>query len=199
MADSERVKMIVKILEKEVKLIKNDLIKRLMGKMSRQTAINAIDDAVKSKRIIPEKALRGKLPIVWLSLTEFSKAENLLNQELSGTITGFDDSFSHFYDRYRSLSLEDRADGIDTFQYYFRSIVVILELMMESFKKTKQWTDMMEHLKSYQEEFQKLASTETKEDLAQISLYILGQHSLDTKDAFDDVKDYLTELDKKYP
>ena len=114
-------------------------------------------------------------------------------------MTNFDENFSAFTDRYASLSIDDRADGLELFQYLFRCIVVILDFMMQSFKESKLWPDLMEHLKSKQEEFKKLTSTETKEDLNQISGYILGEHFFDINEAFEDARDYLMEISKKYP
>jgi len=38
-----------------------------------------------------------------------------------------------------------------------------------------------------------------KEDLHQISGYILGQHFFDMTETFEDVKDYLMEIDRRYP
>lgn len=200
--DKAKIKLIQKILKKEDRLIKNDLIDLLMvrGKMSRQTAINAIDMAVKSQQIIREEDVRGKLPIVWLSIApDIKKIEELLFKKIESVLTTFDENFSAFTDRYASLSIDDRADGLDLFQYLFRCIVEILDMMNQSFKESKQWTDLMDHLISKQEEFKKLTSTETKEDLHQISGYILGQHFLDMNEAFEDVKDYLMEIDRRYP
>ena len=200
--DKAKIKLIQKILKKEDRLIKNDLIDLLMvrGKMSRQTAINAIDMAVKSQQIIREEDVRGKLPIVWLSITpDIKKIEELLFKTIKPVMTNFDENFSAFTDRYASLSIDNRADGLDLFQYLFRCIVEILDMMNQSFKESKQWTDLMDHLISKQEEFKKLTSAETKEDLHQISGYILGQHFLDMNEAFEDVKDYLMEIDRRYP
>ena len=197
-----KIKLIQKILKKEDRLIKNNLIDLLMvrGKMSRQTAINAIDMAVKSQQIIREEGVRGKLPIVWLSIApDIKKIEELLFKTIEPVMTNFDENFSAFTDRYASLSIDDRADGLEYFQYLFRCIVVIVDFMMVSFKESKQWTDLMDHLISKQEEFKKLTSTETKEDLHQISGYILGQHFLDMNEAFEDVLDYLMEIDRRYP
>ena len=197
-----KIKLIQKILKKEDRLIKNDLIDRLKerGKMSRQTAINAIDMAVKSQKIIREEDVRGKLPIVWLSITpDIKKIEELLFKTIKPVITNFDEHFSAFTDRYASLSIDDRADGLELFQYLFRCIVAILDLMMQSFKESKLWPDLMEHLISKQEDFKKLTSTETKEDLNQISGHILGEHFLDMSEAFGDVLEYLEEISKKYP
>ena len=200
--DKAKIKLIQKILKKEDRLIKNDLIDLLMvkGKMSRQTAINAIDMAVKSQQIIREEDVRGKLPIVWLSITpDIKKIEELLFKTIEPVITNFDEHFSTFTNRYASLSIDERADGLELFQYLFRCIVAILDLMMQSFKESKLWPDLMEHLKSKQEGFKKLTSTETKEDLNQISGHILGEHFLDMGEAFEDVLDYLMEISKKYP
>jgi len=200
--DNAKIKLIQKILKKQDRLIKNDLIWLLMvkGKISRQTAINAIDMAVKSQQIIREEDVRGKLPIVWLSIApDIKKIEELLFKKIELVLTVFDENFSTFTDRYGSLSIDDRADGLELFQYLFRCIVAILDLMMQSFKESKQWTDLMDHLISKQEDFKKLTSTETKEDLHQISGHILGEHFLDMDESFEDVYDYLMDIDRKYP
>ena len=200
--DKARIKLILKILKKEERLIKNDLIERLIkkGKLSRQTVINAIDLAVKSQQIIREEDVRGKLPIVWLSITpDIKKIEEQLFKEIEPVITTFDENFSAFSDRYSSLSIDDRAAGLEFFQYFFRCIVAIVDFMMSSFKESKLWPDLMDHLKSKQEDFQKLTSTETKEDLHQISGYILGEHFLDMDEAFEEVKDFLMYIGRRYP
>jgi len=200
--DKARIKLIQKILKKEDRLIKNHLIDLLTikGKISRQTAINAIDMAVKSQQIIREEDVRGKLPIVWLSITpDIKKIEESLYKKIEPIITNFDENFSAFTERYARLSIDDRANGLELFQYLFRCIVTILDMMMQSFKESKQWPGLFEHLKSKQEEFKKLTSTETKENLNQISGYILGQHFLDMNETFDDVLEYLMDISKKHP
>ena len=200
--DEGRIKLILKILKKEERLIKNDLIERLesKGKLSRQTAINAIDMAVKLEQIIREEDVRGKLPIVWLSIPpEFRKADHQYIKAVERIIELYNENFSAFRDRYESLSIDNREEGVELFQYFFRGIVVIVELMMESFKETKRWTEFMDYLKSQQEEFKKLASTETEEDIDRIASYILREHFFDVSETLEDIQYYLMEINRKDP
>ena len=54
----------------------------------------------------------------------------------------------------------------------------------------------MENAKLRLDEFNKLASTETKEDRLQMSAYLLGQNFLEVKNAFVEVDGYLEEINK---
>jgi len=197
-----KIKLILKILKKEDRLIKNNLIELLMvkGKMSRQTAINAIDMAVNSQQIIREEGVRGKLPIVWLSIPpDINKLDDQFIKPVERMINLYEKNFSAFRDRYKSLSIDNREDGLELFQYLFLRIVAIIDQMMHSFKDTKRWTEFMDYFISQQKEFKKLTSTESKEDLARISGYILGQNFSDVAETLEDIQHYLMDIDRRSP
>lgn len=195
MVDKERIKLVIEILEKEGRLTKNELIRRLKkeGSMARQTASNAIDEAVDIHRIYRQDDVRGqKQHIVFLDISpDISKIEKHYFQELELLLKKFDEKFSIFRDKYSSLSIENRGDGIDTYRYLYRNINMLIEWVYHSFNETKQWKDMFDNSISKWKEFNKLAKTETKDDAVKIGAFLIGQHFLDVKDAFEDVDEYL--------
>ncbi len=195
MTHKERIKLVVEILKKEGRLTKNELIRRLMkeGPMARQTASNAIDEAVELHRIFRQDDVMGeKQHIVFLDISpDISIGEKQLLEELENLLKKYDEKFSVFRDKYSSLSIEDRADGVDVYKYLYRNNNALIEWLVHTFNGTKQWKDLMDNSISRWGEFNKLASTETKEDLDQMSAFLIGQHFLDVKDAFEDVDDYL--------
>jgi len=64
---TKRVDQIVELLKNTRRLQKNQLIRLIEkeGLMSHMTASNAIDEAVKTHRIIREEAVKGKQKIVF--------------------------------------------------------------------------------------------------------------------------------------
>jgi len=196
----ERINLVVEILKKEGRLIKNELIRRLEkeGPMARQTASNAIDDAVEIHRIFRQDDVWGeKQHIVFLDITpDISKGEKQFLEEIEKLLIKFDAKFSVFIEKYPSLPIEDRAKGVALYKYLYKCINILTEWLYHCFNETKPWTDLMENAKLRWDEFNKLASTETKKDRLQMSAYLLGQNFLEVKNAFGEVDGYLKEINK---
>ena len=201
MTDRKRINLVVEILKKEGRLSKNDLIRRLekQGPMARQTASNAIDDAVESQRIFRQDDVIGqKQHIVLLDITpEIGIWENQLYETVKNIFEKFDTRFSFFDEKYSSLSVDDKAEGVYVLSYLMTHIGSIVQLLELGFRKTEKWTNLKKEVFKRGEKFVKQSTTIPKPDLEQISLYILSQNMLDVKDDFDEVDEFLKQIKDK--
>ncbi len=201
MTDRRRINIVVEILKKEGRLSKNDLIRRLekQGPMARQTASNAIDYAVESQRIFRQDDVIGqKQHIVLLDISpEIGIWEKQLYETVKNIFEKFDTRFSFFDEKYSSLSVEDKAEGVYTLAYLMTHIGSIVQLLELGFGKTEKWTNLKKEVFKIGEKFVKQSTTIPKPDLEQISLYILSQNMLDVKDDFDEVDEFLKQIKDK--
>jgi len=200
MATKERIKQVVGIVEKFGRLQRNQLIKIIEQEelMSHQTANDAINEAVKFHKLYRQEDYKGKQKIVWYSINEdINKAEKIFKKELDKIIKNYDSKFLIFKEKYPKLTLQEKGDGIYVYSFLLRHIIEIIGKIHEGFGQTNYWKKLFEEIiQTRPIEFQKLASTESINDLAQLSLYVLSENYKDVDDAFEDVEEYLKELKK---
>ena len=201
MVDRKRINLVVEILKKEGRLAKNELIRKLekKGPMARQTASNAIDNAVESKWIFRQDDVIGKKQhIVLLDISpEIGIWENQLYEDIIEIVEKFDKRFSIFKDKFSSLSIEDKAEAVYMLSYLMNHIAVTVEQLELGFRKTEKWSNLKKELIKKGEGFVKQTTTLSKQEQEQISLYLLSQHFLDVKDDFEDVEEFLKEIKDK--
>jgi len=201
MVDRSRINLVVEILKKEGRLPKNELIRQLekKGPMARQTASNAIDTAVESQRIFRQDDVIGKKQhIVLLDITpEIAIWENHLYDLIRKNVDKLYTRFSIFKDKFSSLSIEEKSEGVYVFSYLMNHIAVLVELVELGWRKTEKWSNLKIEIIKKGEEFVKLSTSLTKEEQVPITLYMLSQRFLDVKDDFEEVEDFLKEIKEK--
>jgi len=197
MVGKERIKEVVRVLKPAGRLQRNQLVRKIVeeGLMSHQTASDAIDEAVKSHSIFRQEDYKGKQKIVWLSIfQDMEKIELSLLEELEKKIQEFDLKFGIYKDKFRKLSIEQKAEGADVFHFLFRNIVVVVEQLEWVFGKTRRWSGFLKKVRTRQDEFIKLASLVSPEVQVQISHHMLTQNMMDVEDAFDEADEYLEDI-----
>ncbi|QMU53779.1 MAG: hypothetical protein GKS07_01945 [Nitrosopumilus sp.] len=198
MATKKQIKQILEVVKKHGRIQRAQLIKQIEheGLMSHQTTSNVINEAVKIQRLFRQEDYKGKQKIVWYSVNEdIRKTEEHLKKELNKKIEKFDSSFAIFIEKYPTLSLEQKADGVDHFNFLFRTIVETINHLTFAFQETSYWKKLFKEFReSRQIKFQKLASTESLENVGYISLHLLSQLFEDVNDAFEDADEYLKEI-----
>ena len=201
MTDRSRINLVVEILKKEGRLPKNELIRRLQkeGPMARQTASNAIDYSVESKRIFRQDDVIGKKQhIVLLDITpEIGIWENQLYENIKEILEKFDKKFLIYKDKFSSLSLEDKAEGAYVLAYLANHIAVIIALVEIGFRKTERWSNLKNEAIKTGFGFKTLTTPLPKQEQEQISLYLLSQQFLDVKDDLREVDEFLREIKDK--
>lgn len=196
----EKIKQILKILKKEPRLQKNELVRRIVkeGIMSHQTASNAIDDAVKSQKIIREEAYRGKQKIVWLSVSkDFSKHEKDALQALMGALKEYDSKFAIIQEKFPSLSIDQKVDGVDLLTHFLLEFGAAMRKLSHLFGKTSEWTKFEDEITTREKDMQKkLEPMCSEKEKAQIFLELLAINYLDMNDELGDLNDYLKDIKK---
>jgi len=166
--------------------------------MARQTASDAIDEAVKTHRIFRHEGYKGKQKIVLFDYNQdVLKVEKMLLAEVEMSIKNFDIKFSIFKEKYPRLSLDEKAEGVDKISYLMRSIVVLANQLQLMFGQTRKWVNLYKEIVSRAQDFVKLASQTSKIEVSAISIIFHGQLCLDVLDAFSDVETYLNKIEEK--
>jgi len=192
------VKKVVEILKKIGRVQRNELI-RIIGNdkdgMSHQTANDAINEAIESNQIIREEDQRGNQKIVWLSASpDISKNEKLLLQNLEEGLQKYDRLFLMFKDKYRNLTTQEKADGVDVFLYFLMQFNMAVDTYTTLFSRTRKWTNFMKELPIRLLDVVDLCKNDSIKVYSEIITNLILVRSLDVNDAFDDIDDFLKKL-----
>jgi len=196
----EKIKQVVNVLKKEARLQRVQLIKRLKdeGLMTHQTASDAIEEAVKSNRIIREEAYRGKQKIVWFSVTtEISKHEKDGLQHLKRALQEYDRKFAIIEEKFPNMSTEQKVDGVDLLSHFLVEFGAGMRKLSMLFGKTSEWTKFEDEITNRENDIhKKLEPICSKKEKAEIFLELLAINFDDMNDDLDNLKDLLKDLNK---
>jgi hypothetical protein len=196
---TERVEQIVELLKNTGRVQKNQLIRLIekKGLMSHQTANNAIDEAVRTHRIIREEKFKGKQKIVFFTVhADISENENYHLEELEKLLKEFDARFIFFKEKYESLSIMEKAKGFDRFWLLLLHFHVTVEALWRNFGKTKMWTDLMNEIRSRTTLMNKLMSSGSNLERGRIARYVIERKFLYLNEAIELLDTHLKELKK---
>jgi len=196
----EKIKKVVEILKKSGRLQKNELIRRIVddGSMSHQTASDAIDDTVSANKIIRDPSLRGKQKIVWLSVSgDISKQEKEGLKILQRTLNDYDNRFAIIQEKFPSLSIIQKADGVDLLTHILIEFGALVKKLSIIFGDTSEWTKFESEIKARELDIDaKLKPMCSEKEQAKIYVELMAITSLDVTDSFDDIDDYLKGINK---
>jgi len=196
---TKRVEQIVELLKNTGRVQKNQLIRLIekKGLMSHQTASNAIDDAVKTHRIIREEKLKGKQKIVFFTVhADISENENYHLEQLEELLKGFDVRFSFFEDKFASLSIMEKAKGIDRFALFLLHYQVTIEALWINFGKTRKWSTLLDEIRSRKISMNKLMTSGSNLERGKIGRYVIERKFLYLQEAIELLDTHLNELKK---
>jgi len=196
---TKRVDQIVEILENTGRVQKNQLI-RLIGKkglMSHQTASNAIDESVRTHRIIREEAYKGKQKIVFFTVrADISENEKYLLDQLEKLLKEYDARFIFFKDKFANFSIIEKAKGIDRFFLFLFHYYVTVDALWTNFGKTRKWSTLRNEIISRQTSMNKLMTSGSKLEHGKIARYVTERKFLYLNEAIELVDEHLNELKK---
>lgn len=198
MGQRNRIKEVVEVLKKSGgRLQRSVLIRQLekKGIMSHETASKTINAAVESKRIFRQEDHKGGQKIVWLDATpDIEKMFSSLVQYLEQMVNSYDNRFSVFKEKFSSLTTDEKIDGVDYYTYFLNRILDVFEQIIANSPYSSKFSNLYEDVRSRGEEFEKLSSTCTPDESAQITANLISIRILDVSDALEDVDDYLKEI-----
>jgi len=126
-----------------------DLIDHIEKKklMSHATAAKAIDEAVLHNKIIREEEYHGKQKIVFLTVyADIAKDQQYLLAENEKWLKSFDSRFSFFEKKFSSLTIEEKAAGIDLVSLLLLHFQVTVETLWRNFGKTRKWQSLLDEI-----------------------------------------------------
>lgn len=196
---TKRVDQIVELLKNTGRLQKNQLIRLIEkeGLMSHQTASNAIDEAVRTHRIIREESFKGKQKIVFFTVhADISENEKYLLDEMEKLLEQYDTRFSFFKDKFASFSIIDKAKGVDRFFLFLFHYYVTVEALWINFGKTRKWSTLLNEIKSRQTSMNKLMISGSNLERGKIGRYVTERKFLYLNEAIELLDSHLNELKK---
>ena len=197
---TKRVDQIVDLLKNTGRMQNNQLIRLIVkkGLMSHQTASNAIDEAVKTHRIIKEEAYKGKQRIVFLTVhAGISENEKYHLDQLEQLLKDYDDRFNFLKDKFPSLSNIDKAKGVDRFFLFLFHFQLTTEALYLNFGKTRKWSTLLNEIRSRHMSMNKLMnSVSNLEQLAKIVTYVMERKFLYLNEAMELLDTHLKEIKK---
>lgn len=196
MVKRSNVKKVIQVLEKVGRMTKNQAILAIMREagMSHQTASDAIAQGVNMGRIFREEDQRGQLRIVWVSVTkQTSEVEKLTITQFNNLFTGYDEKFELFKNDLNNLTIQERADGIDTFSYFLIMAKILISGYSYLYGKTRKWTNLLKTLDELMDNNQKLMFMPKEKDTIKILSSIVENRAFDVASAYEDIEEFMKE------
>jgi len=197
---TKRVDQIVELLENTGRVQKNQLIRLIekKGLMSHQTASNAIDEAVRTHRIIREEAYKGKQKIAFFTVhSDINENEQYHLDQMEKLLEQFDLRFEFFKDKFPSLSITEKMKGIDRFFYFLLHYHVTIEALWRNFGKTRKWATLLNEIRSREIPMNKLMTSGSNLDRGKIGRYVIERKFLYLNEGIERLDEHLNELKKK--
>ena len=196
MVKRSNVEKAIQVLEKVGRITKNQAILAIMREagMSRQTASDAIDQGVLMNRIFREEDQRGQLRIVWISVSsQTSEIEKLTITQINNLYTGYDEKFELFKNNLNNLTIQERADGIDTFSYFLIMAKILISSYSYLYGQTRKWTNLLKTLDQRMANNQKLMYMPKDKDTMKIIGYVVEDRAFDVASAYEDIEEFMKE------
>ncbi len=196
---TKRVEQIVELLKNTGRVQKNQLIRLIEkeGLMSHQTASNAIDEAVRTHRIIREEKYKGKLKIVFFTVhADISENEKYHLEQLEELLKEYDARFDFFKNKFTSLSIMEKAKGIDRFALFLLHYQVTIEALWINFGKTRKWSTLLDEIRSRKISMNKLKISGSNLESGKIGRYFIERKFLYLNEAIERLDEHLNELKK---
>jgi len=197
--ENKRVSQIVGILKELGRIQKNQLIILLEkeGLMSHQTASNAIEEAVNLHKIIREEEYRGKQKIVFLTVySDIAKDQERVLMENKKWLKSFDARFSFFTNKFSSLSIEEKAVGIDLFSVLLLHFQVTIEALWVNFGRTRKWKTLLDKIRPRITSINNLLKSCSNKEHGMIGAYLIEGKLHHLGEMMEQTNEYLKDIKK---
>jgi len=198
---TKRVDQIVELLSNTGRVQKNQLIRLIVkeGLMSHQTASNAIDEGVRTHRIIREEAFKGKQKIAFFTVhSDISEGEKYHLDQLENMLEGYDTRFSFVKDNFANFSIIEKSMAIDRFFLFLFHYYVTVDALWINFGKTRKWTTLRNEILSRQTSVNKLMTSGSNLEHGKIARYVTERKFLYLNEAIEIVDEHLMNLKKSF-
>jgi len=166
--------------------------------MSHQTASNAIDEAVKTHRIIREEAFKGKIKIAFFTVhSDIGENEKYHLDQLEDLLKGYDSRFSFFEDKFANFSIIEKAKAIDRFLLFLFDYQVTVEALWINFGKTRKWSTLLNEIRSRKISMNKLMTSGSNLERGRIGRYVIERKFLYLNEAIELLDEHLNEIKSK--
>ena len=200
MTSIERIEIVEKILQNTGRLRRNQLVESLTkdNQMANQTAYNAIDEAEKLGKIKREERRRGKELMAFYTVHfDIEKDEKELLERMEKRLKEFDNRFDFFKDKFSSLTIEEKASGIEFFGMLHLLIYSSVHSLWNNFGQTNEWKTLLYKVDSRNPPIYELMRTCPLEEGLHIARRKIEGKIESIDDVFNQQEEYLNEIKRR--
>ena len=195
----DRVGLIVDVLKKSGRIQRVDLINHpeVKKKMSHATASKAIGEGVIHNKIIREEEIAntGKQKIVFLTVySDIAKDQERVLMQNEKWLKSFDARFSFFTNKFSSLSIEEKAVGIDLFSVLLLHFQVTIEALWVNFGKTRKWKTLLDEVRPRITSINNLLKSCSNKEHGMIGAYLIEGKLHHLGEMMEQTNEYLKEI-----
>jgi len=197
MYSESRIEKVKEILKTVGRLRKAQLIEKIENEcqVARQTAINTIDDALELGIIKEEKRWKGKELIIFYTVHfDIEENEKDIFEFCEKGLKQFDLRFNFFKDKFSSLTVEEKAIGIESFGLLILHIHVATQALWHNFGRANEWKSLLDNVNSRTISINDLMNSGPNEEQAKIKTHIIEKKVDIINDVFNSLDEYLDKI-----
>jgi len=196
--DSEsRIENVNEILKTVGRLRKAQLIEKIKKEcqVARQTAINTIDDALKLGVIKEEKRWKGKERIIFYTVHfDIEENEKDIFEFFEKGLRQFDLRYEFFKNKFSSLTIEEKAKGLESFSQLIFQIHVATLALWHNFGRSNEWKSLLDNVDSRTIPINDMMNSGPNEEQAEIKTHILEKKTDLINDRFNSLDEFLDQI-----
>jgi len=194
----KRLKLLLKILINEGKLRtlrSSQLVSRLMdeGPMARETAFKIIKEGIRERKIIRGEAKIGQA-VSYRVYPNIIEDEKFYLNQMGKFLKDFDDRFSIFEDKFSSLSIDNKSQGVQGIYLFLVHFSLTVRSLWEGYEMKREWKTLINEVNSRKVSFDKLVKSRPKKEQSIISQHVLEGKLLYLDEAKGFLDEYLHEI-----
>ena len=194
-----RIKKIEKILENEGMIQSNKLVNQIVdaGIMARQTAYDAINEAVKAGKIVRIEEPKGKTTAIFYSIYKNINEKSVFYlDEIDKLLSQFDQKFCNFKDELPTLSIEEKAYGFELISLFINHLNIIARDLSLNFPKKTKWSRINREINNRTIQIAKLRKSLSKKEQGIIGNHIVEGRMWYLNDTIKNFDKYFDQLKK---
>ena len=201
MAGIDKIEKVVEILQYTGKIRRTELVNRLEkeGDMQKQTAYNAIDEAVELGKVFREERFRKMEKIVYFTVhRDIIENEKELFDSMKKRLREFDNRFNYVKDAFPYLSYEEKSIGLESFDLLIMHIWITTETLWVNFGRTNEWKKLIDDVKDRIPPINELMLSGNQEESLALRGHIMNSKIEKIDEEFNNQDFYLHEVRRRH-
>lgn len=200
MAGIDKIEKVVESLQHTGRLRRTELVDRLMkeGKMAKQTAYNAIDEAERLGKIKrEEREKKGEFMAYYTVHFDIEENEKDMFESMEKRLKEFDNRFEFYKGKFSRLPVEEKAGGLESFAMLYLLIHSSVQSLWFNFGKTNEWKTLLDKVDSRNISLNELMITCPLEERLFIARRLIEGKVENIDDVFNQQEEHLKEIKRR--